>query len=58
VQDTPEPEISKFQRIEEQFPTQNNGIWERQWTVRDATPEEIEQANKPFVDPFNRLNNV
>jgi len=48
----------KTQRCDRKDPQQIDGVWYFAWEVRDATPEEIEQANKPFVDPLNRLNNV
>lgn len=39
VQDTPEPEVTETQMVVEQFPTQNNGVWERQWSVVDKPVE-------------------
>jgi hypothetical protein len=36
----------KMQRCEAGPPQQTDGVWYWMWTVRDATPEEIEQANK------------
>jgi len=42
---------SETQRCIAGFPQQVDGIWYWTWAVRDATPEEIEEANKPF-DPF------
>ena len=50
----------KTQRCVAGAPQQTDGTWYWTWTVRDATPEEIEQANKPFnpLDPFGRMNNV
>ena len=42
------------QRRFEQPPVQENGSWHMVWGVRDATPEEIEAANKPF-DPLNPM---
>lgn len=41
------------QRCGEGLPEQVNGQWRMTWIVRDATPEEIEIANRPF-DPFLR----
>jgi hypothetical protein len=51
---------TKTQRCLTGAPQQVGGVWYRTWIVRDATPEEIEFANRPFDprDPFNRLNNV
>jgi hypothetical protein len=50
----------KTQRCIAGPPQQIDGIWYWTWVVRDATPEEIEEANKPFDprDPFRRMNNV
>ena len=36
------------QRCGEGAPEQVNGQWRMTWVVRDATPEEIEQASRPF----------
>ena len=36
------------QRCEEKAPVQIDGKWYMAWVVRDATPQEIEQANKPY----------
>ena len=41
------------QRCVEGTPEQIDGQWRMTWIVRDATPEEIEIANRPF-DPFLR----
>ena len=41
------------QRCVEGVPEQIDGQWRMTWIVRDATPEEIEIANRPF-DPFLR----
>lgn len=41
------------QRCYEGAPEKTKGGWRMTWIVRDATPEEIEAANKPF-DPFER----
>ena len=44
---------AKLQRCYEGAPINENGIWRMTWVVRDATQEEIDEANKPF-DPFKR----
>jgi hypothetical protein len=44
---------AETQRCEEGLPQQIDGEWHMTWTVRDATPEEIEQANNP-INPFDR----
>ena len=41
----------KMQRCPEGKPVEVEGVWHMTWTVRDATPEEIEQAKKP-IDPM------
>ena len=38
-------------RCEEGFPVKINSIWCMTWIVRDATPEEINLANKPLDIP-------
>ena len=50
----------KTQRCMAGPPQQTDGTWYWTWVVRDATPEEIELANRPFDprDPFRRINNV
>jgi hypothetical protein len=42
----------KTQRCIAGPPQQIDGNWYWTWTVRDATPEEIQLANKPFIDRF------
>ncbi len=44
-QDQPEYDYLT-QRCYEIEPIETNGIWSMQWYVRDATPEEIEEAKK------------
>lgn len=47
VQWTDYPTFDKTtQRCYEDAPVQENGVWKMTWSVRDATPEEIELANK------------
>lgn len=50
-----DPPESDFvtQRCYEGPPVNENGAWRMTWIVRDATPEEIEAASKPF-DPLKR----
>ena len=43
---------AETKRCEEGFPVEVDGIWHMTWIVRDATPEEIELANKPFDKRF------
>ena len=46
-----QPEYDReTQRCYEGTPVEVDGVWHMTWVVRDATPEEIEQAKKPF-DP-------
>ena len=42
------------QRCNPGQPEQIDGVWFRTWTIREATAEEIEQANKP-LDPESRF---
>ncbi len=42
------------QRCYEIAPINDDGVWTMQWFVRDATPDEIEQANKPPEMPWKR----
>jgi len=42
------------QRCNEAAPIEIDGTWTMQWFVRDATPKEIEQANKPLRMPWDR----
>ena len=37
------------QRCYEVTPINIDGVWTMQWVVRDATQEEIDLVNKPFV---------
>lgn len=47
VQSTEPPEYDfATQRAEEALPLLIDGVWVMQWYIRDATPEEIEFANK------------
>lgn len=47
------PEFDKVtQRCYETTPINIDGVWTMQWTVRDATQEEIDLANKPFNERF------
>ena len=41
VEETPEPEATDTQVVEEQAPAIIDGTWRRVWLVRDATPEEL-----------------
>jgi hypothetical protein len=36
------------ERCYEDAPTLKNGVWKMTWVVRDATPQEIELANRPI----------
>jgi hypothetical protein len=42
------------QRCPEGTPVQIDGVWKMTWVVRNATPQEIEKASKPF-DPLEGL---
>jgi hypothetical protein len=42
----------KTQRCGEGLPIEVDGIWHMTWIVRDATPEEIDLANKPSDERF------
>ena len=44
----------KTQRCYEGMPVEIDGTWHMTWIVRDATQDEIDQANKPF-NPMERL---
>jgi hypothetical protein len=47
------PEFDKAtQRCYEGLPVEVEGVWHMTWIVRDATPEEIDLANKPFDERF------
>lgn len=43
------------QRCYEIAPIEINGTWTMQWSVRDATPDEIQEANKTPKMPWERF---
>lgn len=47
----------KTQRCYEGVPVEIDGVWKMTWIVRDATQEEIDQANKPF-NPMDKYNAI
>lgn len=55
VEWTDRPDFDRaVQRCGEDMPVQIDGVWKMTWVVRNATPQEIEKANKPF-DPLEGL---
>lgn len=50
----PPPFDRATERCGETAPSFIDGQWIMQWTVRAATPEEIEAASRPLRMPFDR----
>lgn len=48
VEDSAYPEISSTQVCEEGTPVQIDGVWKRNWILRDVSPEESEMRNTPY----------
>lgn len=48
----PPPYDAITQRLQQIAPQQIADHWVMQWQVRDATPDEIEQSNKPPKMPW------
>jgi hypothetical protein len=47
------PEYDKTRQVlDVNPPVQVGGKWQMVWSIRDGTPEELELANKPYVDPL------
>jgi hypothetical protein len=48
VEHVPSPEVSESENYSEGAPVHLNGVWKRNWVVRDLTEEELTQRNTPY----------